>query len=101
MTNSCVNLIRSKKVLLQEGLQQDAPHLAGAQNGYTDFGKLRRYFSGLNGYLRHGFPCLDCEGWYFLPRILAFARRLLKMRRTSAIAVQLRARSLHGDAATH
>jgi hypothetical protein len=51
-----VNLLGSEEVLLQEGLQQDAAHLAGAQNGYADLGQLRGYFGGLNGYLRHVIP---------------------------------------------
>ena len=41
MTNSPVNLVGSKQVLLQECLQQDAAHLAGAQNGYVEVGQLR------------------------------------------------------------
>ncbi len=35
-----VNLVRSKKVLLQEGLHQNAAHLAGAQHGHADFGAI-------------------------------------------------------------
>jgi hypothetical protein len=48
-----VNLAGRKKVLLQEGLQQDAANLSGAQNSHADVRKLRGYFSGLNGYLCH------------------------------------------------
>jgi hypothetical protein len=48
-----VNLVGSKQVLLQEGLQQNSAHLPGSQYGYADLGQLRGYFGGLNGYLRH------------------------------------------------
>jgi hypothetical protein len=56
-----VNQVGIKKVLLQEGLQQNAAHLACAQNGHTDLGQLRGNFGGLNGYLRHVFPYLEWE----------------------------------------
>jgi hypothetical protein len=50
-----VNLAGREKILLQKGLQQDAAHLAGSQNGHADVGQLRGYFGGLNGYLCHSF----------------------------------------------
>jgi hypothetical protein len=55
VAHSGVNLAGRKKVLLQEGLQQDAAYLAGAQNGHADVGQLCGYFGGLNGYLCHLF----------------------------------------------
>jgi hypothetical protein len=61
MGNGGVNLVRGKQVLLQKGLQQDAAHLACAQNGHADVGQLRRDFCGFNGDLGHGFPCLQRE----------------------------------------
>jgi hypothetical protein len=54
-----MDLLGSKKVLLEKGLQQNPAHLSRAQYGYADMGQLRRDFSDLNGYLRHRFlPCL-------------------------------------------
>jgi hypothetical protein len=66
-----VNLLGSKEVLLQKSLQQDSAHLAGAQNGHADLGQLRGNFGGLNGYLRHDFPCLQMKIVVQLFRILA------------------------------
>ena len=51
-----VNLVRGEEVLLEKGLQQNAAHFARAKNGYVQFGQLRGYCGGLNGYLRHGVP---------------------------------------------
>jgi hypothetical protein len=33
-----VNLVGGKQILLQKGLEQDATHFAGAQNGHADVG---------------------------------------------------------------
>jgi hypothetical protein len=53
-----VNLLGSEEVLLEKGLQQNAAHLASAQNGNANLGQLRGYCGGLNGYLCHGCPCI-------------------------------------------
>jgi hypothetical protein len=58
MSHRGVDLIGSEEILLQEGLQQNAAHLASAQNGDAYVGNLRRCFGGLNSYIRHFFPCL-------------------------------------------
>jgi hypothetical protein len=42
--------------LFEEGLEQNSAHFARSKNGYVQVGQLRRNCSGLNGYLRHGFP---------------------------------------------
>jgi hypothetical protein len=44
-----------KEVLLQKGLQQDAAHFSGAQNGHANLGQLCGYLRGLNGDLGHVF----------------------------------------------
>ncbi len=52
-----VDLVGGKEILLEEGLQQNAAHLAGAEHRHVNVGQLRGCCVGLNGYLRHGFPC--------------------------------------------
>jgi len=59
VANRAEDLVGSKKILLQEGLQQDAAHLARAEDRHAKVGKLRRYCCGLNGYLRHDVPCFQ------------------------------------------
>ncbi len=36
-----VDLVGGKEILLEEGLQQDAAHLARAEHGHVQVGKLR------------------------------------------------------------
>jgi hypothetical protein len=73
VAHSGVNLAGREKVLFQEGLQQDAAYLAGAQNGHADVRQLCGYFGGLNGYLCHLFPL---PGFLFLDQSGATSRIL-------------------------
>jgi hypothetical protein len=48
-----VNLVWREKILFEKGLQQDAAHLAGAEDGDAYVGQLGGYLCGLNGYFYH------------------------------------------------
>ena len=54
MGNGGVNLVGSEEILLEEGLQEDAAHFAGSEDGYADVGKLGRRFDYRNGDFGHG-----------------------------------------------
>ena len=53
MAHSGVNPVGGKQVFFQKCLQQDAAHLAGAQDCHADKGQLRRNFRCLDGDLGH------------------------------------------------
>jgi len=71
---------RRKKVLLQEGLQQDAAYLAGAQNGHADVGQLCGYFGGLNAISAIFFPL---PGFLFWTRVVQLTRILEQVLRSA------------------
>ena len=54
--NGGVDVFGSEEVLLEEGLEQDAAHFAGAEDGDVEVGDLRGSLRGLNGYLSHVLP---------------------------------------------